>query len=34
LDEKVYAVLQEKEAVQKSLLDALKDYVKEEDDEQ
>lgn len=30
LDEKVYAVLQEKEAVQKSLLDALKDYVKEE----
>ena len=30
LDEKVYAVLQQKEAVQKSLLDALKDYVTEE----
>ena len=29
LDEKVYKVLQQKEAVQRSLLDALKDYVVE-----
>ena len=31
LDERVYEVLQKKEAVQKSLLDALKDYVKEDE---